>query len=65
MTPDPDFALFVGGFVAALFVLAAGFLYLLGGGAGATLGLAGALAALGGVFLVLGLVGAGLLRLAG
>lgn len=65
MDIDPDFPLFVGGFVAALFCLAAGFLYLLGGGEGAAVGLAGALAGLGAVFLLLGLVGAGLLRALG
>lgn len=60
---DPGFALFVGGFVAAMFFLGAGATYLLGPGDGILTGLSVALAGLGLVFLALGVLLAGILRL--
>jgi hypothetical protein len=62
---DPGFALFVGGFVAVLFFVGAGFLYVTAPDDPLLGGLAAALAGLGLVFLVLGALGAGVLRLLG
>jgi hypothetical protein len=53
MDLTPGTALFVGGFVAAMFAAAAGLTYVAGGGTRAVTGFAFALAGLGGAFLLL------------
>ena len=59
---DPGTALFVGGFVAALFLFAAALTYVGGGGNEAVSGLALVLVGLGALFVVAGGVGAVVLR---
>ncbi|ELZ82272.1 hypothetical protein [Haloferax larsenii] len=59
----PAFVLFVGGFVAAMFFFGALLASVAGGGSDIVNGLAFALAGLGGLFLVAGVVGAGVLKL--
>ncbi|KTG07499.1 hypothetical protein [Haloferax profundi] len=58
----PSFVLFVGGFVAAIFFAGAILAYVVSGGAEIVTGLALALAGIGGVFLVVGVAGAGVMR---
>ncbi|KAB1194335.1 hypothetical protein GJR96_13155 [Haloferax sp. MBLA0076] len=58
----PTFVLFVGGFVAAIFFAGAILAYVVSGGVEIVTGLALALAGIGGVFLVVGVVGAGVMR---
>ncbi|MFC7203663.1 hypothetical protein ACFQJC_09060 [Haloferax namakaokahaiae] len=60
---SPTLVLFVGGFVAALFFFAAVLTYVASGGVAEVTGLAVTLAGLGGFFLVVAVVGAGLMRL--
>ncbi|WP_410764731.1 hypothetical protein [Haloferax sp. DFSO60] len=60
---SPMFVLFVGGFVAALFLFAAILTYVASGGVAEVTGLAVTLAGLGGLFLVVAVVGAGVMRL--
>ncbi|KAB1188511.1 MULTISPECIES: hypothetical protein [Haloferax] len=58
----PTFVLFVGGFVAAIFFFGAVLAYVASGGVEAVTGLALGLAGIGGLFLAVGVVGAGVLR---
>ncbi|KAB1196339.1 MULTISPECIES: hypothetical protein [Haloferax] len=59
----PTFVLFVGGFVAAIFFFGAILAYVASGGVEAVSGLALGLAGIGGVFLVVGVVGAVVMKL--
>ncbi|MFB6129580.1 MAG: hypothetical protein ABEJ28_02025 [Salinigranum sp.] len=62
---DPGTALFVGGFVGALFALAAALAYVAAPAQAPVVGLAAALAGLGAFFFLLGAVVAALVRLFG
>ncbi|WP_416839638.1 hypothetical protein [Haloferax sp. DFSO52] len=59
----PTFVLFVGGFVAAIFFAGAILAYVASGGVAVVTGLALALAGIGVLFLVVGVAGAGLMKL--
>ncbi|AKU07503.1 MULTISPECIES: hypothetical protein [Haloferax] len=59
---SPSFVLFVGGFVAAVFLFGALIAFVAAAGSQTVEGLALALAGLGGLFLVAGAVGAGVMR---
>ncbi|RDZ64835.1 hypothetical protein C5B90_00230 [Haloferax sp. Atlit-12N] len=59
---SPSFVLFVGGFVAAVFLFGALLAFAAAAGSQTVEGLAVALAGLGGLFLVAGAVGAGVMR---